>query len=82
MAVAYLRKGKTFAELAAGFRTLHVKRPCQALSGRRVVDHFMSVFRGCFGARSACPRGLPVPAGWVRAVAAGRARAVEPMALL
>jgi hypothetical protein len=31
-----------------GLRTPHMKRPCQALAGRRVVDHSMSVFRGCF----------------------------------
>jgi hypothetical protein len=38
-------------------RAPHMKRPCQALAGRRVVDHSMSVFRGCFWAWSACPPG-------------------------
>jgi hypothetical protein len=38
-----------------------MKRPCQALAGRRVVDHLMSVFRGCFCARSACPVGAENP---------------------
>lgn len=50
-----------------------MKRPCQAFAGRRVIDNLMSVFRGCFCARFTCPPGLPVPAGWVRAAAAGRA---------
>jgi hypothetical protein len=54
-------------------RTPHMKRPCQAFAGCRVVDHLMSVFRGCFCARFTCPAGLPVPAGWVRTAAAGRA---------
>ncbi len=53
-------------------RTPHMKRPCQAFAGRQVVDHLMSVFRGCFCARFTCPPGLPVPAGRVRAAAAGR----------
>jgi hypothetical protein len=56
-----------------GLRTPHMKRPCQAFAGGRVVDHLMSVFRGCFCAWFTCPPGLPVPAGWVRAAAAGRA---------
>jgi hypothetical protein len=34
----------------------------------------MSVFRGCFCAWFTCPPGLPVPAGWVRAAAAGPGR--------
>jgi hypothetical protein len=42
-----------------------MKRPCQAFAGRRVVDHLMSGFRGCFRARFTCPPGLAVPAGWV-----------------
>jgi hypothetical protein len=50
-----------------------MKRPCQAFEGRRVVDHLMSVSMACFCARSTCPPGLPVPAGWARAAAAGRA---------
>ena len=50
-----------------------MKRPCQAFAGRRVVDHLMSVSMGCFCAWSTCPPGLAVPAGWVRAAAAGRA---------
>jgi hypothetical protein len=40
-----------------GTRTPHMKRPCQAFAGRRVVDHLMSRFDGCFCARSACPPG-------------------------
>ena len=59
--------------IALGLRAPHMKRPCQAFAGGRVVDHLMSVFRGCFCARFTCPPGLPVPAGWVRAAAAGRA---------
>ena len=60
--------------LGLGFRTPHMKRPCQALAGPRVIDHLMSVSMGCFCAWSACPPGgVAVPAGWVRAAAAGRA---------
>ena len=33
----------------------HMKRPCQAFAGRRVVDHLMSVFRRCFCARFTRP---------------------------
>ena len=40
-----------------GIRAPHMKRPCQAFAGRRVVDHLMSVFRGRFCARSTCPLG-------------------------
>jgi hypothetical protein len=53
-------------------RTPHMKRPCQAFAGGRVVDYLMSVFRGCFCARFTCPPGLPVPAGmYVRPPLAG-----------
>jgi len=54
--------------------TPHMKRPCQALAGRRVVDSFMSVFSVGVFARGPLARvGLAVPAGWTRAAAAGRA---------
>jgi hypothetical protein len=50
-----------------------MKRPCQALAGRRVVDHLMSVFHGGFARGPLARPGVAVPAGWVRAAAAGRA---------
>ena len=52
-----------------------MKRPCQAFAGRWVVDHLMPVFPWAFLRAVHLPAGLPVPAGWTRAAAAGRARA-------